>query len=313
MKFNDIAYSYISFIQVKGKPQSIRSVKSRILNYILPYFKNFNIEDIKTNDYMNWQLEINKKNFSYAYKKSLHFTMVSIYNHANKFYNITCNNIPSIIGNFNDSYNIPKEKNIWSYDDFINFINTIEKNKINNKDIIYKTLYKFMFFTGCRLGECLALTFDDFKDYTININKTISKEKINGKRQITTPKTKTSIRKIHIDDLLNCELNELREYYINNNKDFQDNYYIFGGKNPLAPTTVERRKNYYCELANIKKIRLHDFRHSHASLLLSKNVPITAISKRLGHSDINTTLSVYIHLDPADEDKVLLTLNHLRT
>ena len=108
------------------------------------------------------------------------------------------------------------------------------------------------------------------------------------------------------------ELNNLREYYSNITDLFQENWYIFGGKEPLSPTTVERRKNLYCEIANIKKIRLHDFRHSHASLLLSSGVPISAISERLGHSDITTTMSVYIHLIPKDEERVLTAINTLR-
>lgn len=68
----------------------------------------------------------------------------------------------------------------------------------------------------------------------------------------------------------------------------------------------------YCKLANVKKIRIHDFRHSHASLLLSKGVPITVISQRLGHSDINMTLNTYSHMMPNDEDKAVNMINGLR-
>ncbi len=59
------------------------------------------------------------------------------------------------------------------------------------------------------------------------------------------------------------------------------------------------------------KIKIHDFRHSHASLLLSKGIPISVISKRLGHDNINTTLRIYAHLLPEDEDKAIQILNNL--
>lgn len=311
MKFTEIVNNYLLFKEVKGKPQSIRSIKSRINNYVLPYFKNFNIEDIDPKKYIEWQEHIETLNFSYKYKKTLHYTMVSIFNYAKLFYNYD-NNVPSKVGNFNNCYDIPKEINVWDYEEFKLFIKAIDKNKINDNDIIYKTLYSFMYFTGCRLGECLALTFEDLNNDIININKTISKEFIYGKRQITTPKTKKSIRKIHIDKILKNELNILREYYNNISDSFQEGWYIFGGNEPLSPTTIERRKNLYCEIANIKKIRLHDFRHSHASLLLSSGVPISAISERLGHSDITTTMNVYIHLIPKDEERVLKAINTLR-
>ena len=311
MKFTEIAQEYLMYISAKSKPQSIRSIKSRIDNYIIPYFENYNIQDINQKEYLNWQNKIDKFNFSYKYKKSLHYTMVTIFNYAIKFYNYD-NNIPSKVGNFNNCFDIPKEINIWSYDEFKKFIETVETIKITDNDIIYKVLYCFMYFTGCRLGECLALTFEDIKDNIVSINKTITKEHINGKRQITTPKTKKSIRKIHIDNLLINDIKVLREHYSKNNNDFQENYYVFGGKNPLSPTTIERRKNYYCNISGVKKIRLHDFRHSHASILLSNNVPISVISERLGHSDISTTMNVYIHLIPRDEEKVLTAINTLR-
>lgn len=304
MKFINIVNDYMSFIELKGKPQSIRSIKSRINNYILPYFEKYNIEDINKNVYINWQRYIESLGFKYRYKKSLHYTNVAIFNYANKFYDIN-NNIPSKVGNFNNCYDIENKTDIWDYSDFKKFINEVDNN-------IYKALFNFMYFTGCRLGECLALTFKDLNNNIITINKTISKEFINGKRQITTPKTKKSIRDIHIDNLLKNELNNLRDYYINNNIDYQESFYIFGGKKALSPSTIERKKNYYCNKTNIKQIRLHDFRHCHASLLLSQGVPISAISERLGHSDINITLSTYVHLLPKDEEKVLTAINTLR-
>lgn len=304
MEFNKIASEYLSFVTLKGKPQSIRSIKSRINNYIIPYFKNYNIEEIDKNLYLKWQLDINSKGFKYKYKKTLHYTMVAIYNYAFKFYDINCN-IPSKVGNFNNSYEIEDEINIWSFEEFKKFISIINEP-------IYKELFNFMYFTGCRLGECLALTFNDLNDNVININKTISKEYINGKRQITKPKTKKSIRKIHIDNLLKNELNNLRVYYNNINNYFQEDFYIFGGIKPLAPSTIERKKNNYCKKANVKQIKLHAFRHSHASLLLNNGIPISEISERLGHSNINTTLSVYIHLINNDEKKVLTVINTIR-
>ena len=70
------------------------------------------------------------------------------------------------------------------------------------------------------------------------------------------------------------ELIELKEYYTRELKKFNDNLFVFGANKPLAPTTIERRKNKYCEMAGVKQIRIHDFRHSHASMLLSANIPI---------------------------------------
>ena len=93
---------------------------------------------------------------------------------------------------------------------------------------------------------------------------------------------------------------------------FSNDWYIFGGKKPLSQTTIGRIKNKYCEIAGVKKIRLHDFRHSHATLLLSKSVPITVIAQRLGHSDIATTLNIYSHLVNTDVEKAINILNDIK-
>ena len=95
--------------------------------------------------------------------------------------------------------------------------------------------------------------------------------------------------------------------------DFNNDWYIFGGNKPFTQSTIGRRKNKYCTLAKLKKIRLHDFRHSHASLLLSQGVPITVISQRLGHSDISMTLNTYSHLNTKDVDKAIDIINHLKS
>lgn len=67
----------------------------------------------------------------------------------------------------------------------------------------------------------------------------------------------------------------------------------------------------YSELAGVKKIRIHDLRHSHASLLIEKGVPPLAISERLGHEDIQTTLNTYSHLYPNKQNEIADMLSSL--
>ena len=134
---------------------------------------------------------------------------------------------------------------------------------------------------------------------------------VDNKHIINTPKTNKSIRQVKLDDELISKLNELKEFY-KGFVDFNDDWFIFGWLNPLSPSTIGRKKDKYCKLAEVKKIRIHDFRHSHASLLLSMNVPITVISERLGHSDINMTLNTYSHMIPKDEDKAVNILNQIK-
>ena len=80
----------------------------------------------------------------------------------------------------------------------------------------------------------------------------------------------------------------------------------------MSPTTINRYKLKACDKANIRPIKLHEFRHSHATMLLHKGIIIHEIANRLGHSDIAITLNVYTHTDKQQEKKVIKTLNFIR-
>lgn len=304
LTFDELSNEYLNFIQIKRKPQSMRSIKSRLNNYILPYFGKIKVNELDYITYLNWQKLINGKGLKYRYKKSLHYTMVAILNFSIKFYDLK-DNVASKVGNFVNNDEVSEEFNIWTIEEYKKFSNCIE-------DIVDKTLFDFLFFTGCRLGEVLALNWNDLNINTISINKTISKEYYNGKRVITLPKTKKSIRNIDIDSKLLNELLDLKKYYKNKYNNFDDNFFIFGGVKAMSPTTIERHKNTYCEIANVKKIRIHDFRHSHISMLVSNNLPVKVISERAGHSSTSITLDIYTHSNLEDKKRVIKTLDLIR-
>jgi len=303
MTFAELCENYIIFAKLKLKPQSIRSINSRLSAYIMPYFKNFIVNEITPIDYLKWQQLIQKYNLSYSYKRALHYTIVALLNFYKTFYDQSYNNIASLVGNFKKEES-SRITEVWSLDEYRKFIKNVD-------DVVYRVLFRFLYFSGCRIGETLALTFNDFNNNMISINKTISKEFINGERAITTPKTKKSIRNIPIDSETVNAINQLKRYYITRYGSYDNNFYIFGGLDPLSQSTVERKKNYYCKLASVKQIKLHEFRHSHASLLLSEGIPITAIAERLGHSDISLTFNTYSHIMPKDEKRVIKLLNSI--
>ncbi len=227
--------------------------------------------------------------------------MVGILNYAIDFYDLK-SNIASKVGGFPRKDYIPKT-NFWTYEEFVQFIKNVDNQ-------VYFSLFTVLYYTGMRLGECLALNWNDIENDTINITKTIANRKKDNDYVFNVPKTLTSIRKIKLNNQTIDTLNNLKIYY-SSMVGFEDSWFIFGGINSLATTTIERKKNEYCKKANVKQIRIHDFRHSHATLLLSNGIPITVISKRLGHSNTATTLKIYSHLIPEDEDKAIELLNKM--
>lgn len=305
LTFKELWLEYSNFIKLKLKPQSYRKECSNYKNHILPFFQDYLVKDIDAKVYVQWMLEIEKQGFKHSFNSNLHTYMVSILNYAVKFKDLK-SNVASKVGTFTKKKNEPKNVDFWVIEEFLKFTSVIDDN-------LYKILFNILYFTGLRIGECLALTWNDFKDDYLDINKTISKEKDkNGNYIISTPKTSTSIRKIKLDSQL---ITMLEEYYKQEKqlKDFKDTWFILGGLKPLSHTTVTRNKNRYCELAKVKKIRLHDFRHSHATLLLSNGIPITVISQRLGHSEIAITLNTYSHLVFKDEERAIDLINSIKS
>lgn len=299
----DIAFvEYEKYLKLRLKPQSFNRSISKFKLYVLTYFKDKNIYDLNANDIMIFQNYLINLKYSYRYKKAIHYTLVNFLNFCSIYYDLN-KNVASMVGMFKN-FEVEKELNVWNYEEFNKFINVID-------DIVYKSLFKFLYLTGARLGEVLALSFNDVIGNVLTINKTITKEYVNGKRIITPPKTKKSNRKILLDSALVNDLKILQEYYNTKYGHCNSNFYIFGGINPLAPTTIERWKNKYCKIAGVKQIRIHDFRHSHATLLVDHNIPINIVADRLGHSDINLTYNVYVHKNLENEKRVIKTLNQL--
>ena len=307
MTINEAYKKYHKFIELRQKPTTIKGTERKFKYYILPYFKDMEISEITPLVYLNWQEKINNINLSDSFKISIYYTMYSLYEYLDIFYNYN-KNIPKMVGITKKNMK-QKEISYWTIDEYNKFIKTFN----DSTKLEYKYFFELLFYTGCRLGEANALTFNDIIDNNIFIYKSISKEKFGNNRLITSPKTNYSNRKIKIDDILLKEINELKDKYENKYENFNNDFYIFGGPKPLSPTTISRIKNEHCMLANVKQIRLHDFRHSHATLLLRYHVPIQEISSRLGHSDINITIKTYTHLAPEYEKNVMNKLNSLHS
>jgi len=300
MKFEEVYIEYLKYIEYRQKNQSQRTLKERFEKKILPFFKDYNIYDIKESDYLKWQNDIEFYNYSNNYKSNLHYLMTKYFDFLIKYYDVQ-KNVPRNVGNFKLK-NEAKKYKIYSYKEFRRFIKYVDNN-------IYKQFFNFMFFTGTRPGEAMALTFNDLDNRIISINKTIDEH---GNREVNTPKTKTSNRIIAIDRKLYNDLIKLKNYYIKNYDNFSNDFYIFGGIKPLAPTTINRHKIKACEKANLEPIKLHEFRHSHATMLVERRLMIKEVSRRLGHSDTSITLNTYTHVEKRHEKKVIKTLNFIR-
>lgn len=92
---------------------------------------------------------------------------------------------------------------------------------------------------------------------------------------------------------------------------FTETYKVCGGTRSLRDTTIQLHNKKFAEMAGVKKIRIHDFRHSHASLLANAGINIQEVARRLGHSRIEMTWNTYSHLYPKEEERAIKVLDEI--
>lgn len=300
IKFIDVYSEYFNYKKGIVKESTAYDIASIFDKHIVPYFESFKIKDITKPIVLKWQQTINK--YSYKYKIKIRSYLFSFYKYLFYYYDI--DNVVARVEPFKKDI-AKQEMLIWSYSEFEKFITAIED------DILYKTFFTFLFYTGCRLGEALALSYNDidFKNKSIAINKNVTskvlKENTYKTFNVTTPKNSSSIRKILICDYLQQTLLN----YVKANPEAKTSQFFFGIDKPLDDNTIYRRLIKYADKAEVKRIRIHDFRHSHASYLIYLGANILLISKRLGHTNTQQTLNTYSHLYPNSEIELINKMN----
>lgn len=304
--FEELYHEYLKYHEKILKESSIFTLDNKIKNHVLPYFKNKKVKTITVIDIREWQYVMlnHPNNYSTVYLRGIYSKFSTIMNFGVK-YGYLPNNVCIATGNFILKNEDRKSKEFFTYEEWKLFESVLDED-------VYKIIFEMLYWTGARIGEILALTFDDIDDECtkVNINKTLSNKTYQHGSTVTSTKTKHSNRTISIPlSLRNYLIKYLEECKRNN--DYNGSCYLFGGENPVSTTTIERKKNRACDIANLKHIRLHDFRHSHASLLINQGVKPLVVSRRLGHSSLSITLDVYTHFFDNMEDEALSVLNTL--
>lgn len=289
MKFEDLAREYIEWYSLRRKVSSTMKIKGVLENHLIPKFGDNILKDIRTKNIIDYQSELIGK-YSTNHATKIHTVLSATFNHGIKNEYIK-DNPARLAGNITGGHK--KKMDYWTLDEFREFIRHVD-------DPLYYCLFMTLYYSGLRKGELLALTWADidFENNTINVDKT------EYYRTITPPKTKASIRKLLMPKFVMVLLTKLKI-----EKRPELSYVVFGDiKESISTSTLDIRFHKYIKLSGVKRIRIHDFRHSHASYLINKKSIPSVVAKRLGHGDVATTLNTYSHLFPSTEKEAVLSM-----
>ena len=314
MTLQDVAYDYLQHRLPYIEQTSHMNNKRLLDTYILPHFKNKPIDQISKLDCRRFIDKMANLDRSTKTKNDIITLMKAAFSHAEQYFDLE-NNPARQLKRLPKTLDDSKQSSIWTVEDFNLFISYFDLK--DAEDHRWATFYSLAFWTGMRRGELLGLTFEDLDivNKQISITKSVSQKRTGQAVYVKSPKTSSSIRKVSLDDKT---LEMLKKEYLlqSQKKGFKPTQFIFSRTDspniPFADTTIENKKRKVIKDLNLKYIRFHDFRHSHASILIGNGVDIVSVSARLGHSSVDMTLKVYTHLLPSAERKALITINTLR-
>ena len=259
-----------------------------------------------------WKLDIDKQDISLGTKRNGYKALSALLNFAVKMEYIPKNPLTTI-GNFRDANTIDKPADTLRYytpEQFLKYIEVAEETAKTVVDWGYYVFFNIAFYVGARKGEINALKWSDIDGNIMHIRRSIA-QKLKGGDVESPPKNKSSYRDLQIPTPLMEILNEHKERQRAATSLFTEDFRICGGEHPLRDTSIENHNKKFAATAGLPHIRIHDFRHSHASVLVNNGINIQEVARRLGHSDIEMTWNTYSHLYPREEERAVEVLNQI--
>lgn len=296
MTFEAFVEEYTKDRKAKLKRSTWETKDYIIRTRLMPYFAEKKMNSIRPTDIIHWQNEMiayrdeKGKPFKPTYLKTLQAELSAIFNHAIRFYELKSNPVIKAgpLGKAKAD-----EMLFWTKDEFLKFLHAV-----SNKPLSY-VAFQILYWCGIREGELLALTVGDFDFDKKTMHITKSYQRIKGEDVITDPKTPKSVRDVIVPDFL-CE--EIRNYA--EEKGFAVGDRMF----PVTKSYMHREMTRGSKKSGVKRIRVHDLRHSHVSLLIHMGFSAVAIGKRVGHESQDITFR-YAHMFPTEQEAMADMLN----
>lgn len=284
---------YIDGIKKNASPNTIVNYNNCIKNHIMPFFNNMKLSDINPTLLQSY---INKEYDNYS-ENTANLNTVFLKIVLRECYRLR--ELPENICDFVKTPTIIEEKvneiNPYNKDEVKILIEKIKDNYLEIPILLMLTL-------GLRKTEATGLTWNciDFENRKIKVDKILYYGNKDG-YILKKPKTKSSNRTLtapkDLIDKLKSEKIKQNELKLKGILDNKLNLVCLNTRlKPICPRTVNNSFDNFCKSNDIRRIKIHDLRHTNATLLVSSGTDFKTISERLGHADIGITLNKYSHV-----------------
>ena len=304
----ELVQTYIEARTGERRQTTLAKFEGIMRTHVLPEYENRSAE-LSIPELTAWKSSIGQKPLSLAMKQNIFVAFSALLSFGVKMELIEKNNL-RIIGNFRDPGNTPEQEKIRYYtpDQFKRYIAALPSGNYSQRRV--HCFYMMAFFTGGRKGEINALKWSDLEGDLLHIRRSVTQSLKGVHFAETATKNRSSRRDIRLPSVLVEYLADWRMFQ-EQMPGFSEEWRICGGHTVINDTALYRAKRKACEIAGLPEISVHEFRHSHATVLINNGVNIKEISRRLGHASVEMTWNVYSHLYPSQEEKAIEVLQGL--
>ena len=313
MLLNDFFAEYLKQKEGEIRETTKDKIKSNIENHVLPELGSLSLSEITPRAIANWKTYLLGKNLSIIYCRRIYGSLKNLLNYAVRIKFIPENPMKNI-ENFRDVNFQTTDTKLQFYtpEEFMRFAAAADAGVRNYFGRSIYMFFMIAFYMGLRKGEIHALRWDDIDGDVMRIRRSIS-QKVKGKSITETPpKNRASIRSLQIPKPLAQLLAQYRVLQqLHYPKKWNAQFRVIFGDRCISDTSISNYNIKWAKAAGLDPIRIHDYRHSHASLLANEGINIQEIARRLGHSNVQITWNTYSHLYPREEERAITILNRV--
>lgn len=309
-----VSLLYTEYISVKRhqvRESTLAKCQQALDHHVLPALGDIRIDRLSAQTLQRWKTGIEEKDLAIQTRKNIYGEFHALLNYAVKMEYLFRNPL-DLVGNFKEVYFASQQDKLQYYtpEQFKAYKEAAARSVRSITDWGYYVFFCIAYYTGMRKGEINALKWSDIDGDVIHVRRSIA-QKLKGGDRETPPKNKSSLRDLQIPVPLQHILAEHKARQQAGADSFTDDFRVCGGIACLRDTSIDKKNRQFAALAGLPHIRVHYFRHSHASLLANEGINIQEIARRLGHSDIKTTWQTYAHLYPREEERAIQILNKI--